>query len=105
MARIDQCPKGGGRIHIHSDRPNSVVCVNSQQMARDVITHGTRMGIISQADYQLLQAEVLKRLDLPKAAVFTPAPCGCSHTFVRGIFDALDAITGLGGKPHPKDVN
>lgn len=105
MAHIEPCTHHPSHIHIISDRPNSIVCTGDKVNAELAIRHGCRMGIISLADGTRLLAEVSTSLTLaPELIDRVPPACGRSHTFVAGLFDALNAITGL-GNPHPHDVS
>lgn len=105
MAKIEPCPHRTGNIHIHSDVEDRIVCVGAKQTARAAIRHGTRMGLITQPNYTLLQNQVHQRMDLPEqeSRRHLCVACQYPHTYVRGLLDTLDAICG-GAPPHPDDV-
>ena len=104
MARITLCPACAGKVHVEVGGRS--VCVGSKDAALGAIRNAVQLGIASVIEGDALQRQVNRLIGIAteESGVTMGKSCGVSHTFVRGVMDAIDIMCGTGA-PHPDDVN
>ncbi len=104
MTRIILCPTCAGKVHVEVGGRS--VCVGSKDAALGAIRNAVQLGIASVVEGEDLQRQTNRLIGIAteERGMTMGKSCGVSHTFVRGVMDAIDVMCGTGAS-HPDDMN